>query len=66
MGKIYVINDKTKVRKMGDVIDVMDFIKEYLDSIVEDSRLKEWLWRIPIPSAVDYIANEWGISYKFV
>lgn len=66
MGKIYVINDKTKVRKIGDVIEVQDFIEEYLDSIVEDSSLKAWLCRIPIPAAVDYIANEWGITYKFV
>lgn len=71
MGKIYVINDKTKVRKIGDIIEVQDFIEEYLDSIVEDSSLKAWLcrtWlcRIPIPAAVDYIANEWGITYKFV
>lgn len=66
MGKIYVINDKTKVRKIGDVIEVQDFIEEYLDSIVEDSNLKAWLCSIPIPAAVDYIANEWGITYKFV
>lgn len=66
MGKIYVINDKTKVRKIGDIIDVKDFIKEYLDSIQEDTALKDWLCRIPITSAVDYIANEWGITYKFV
>lgn len=66
MGKIYVINDKTKVRKIGDIIEVEDFIEEYLDSIVEDSSLKAWLCSIPIPAAVDYIANEWGITYKFV
>ena len=66
MGKIYVINDKTKVRKHGDIINVMDFIQEYLDSIVEDSSLKAWLCSIPIPAAVDYIAKEWSIDYKFV
>ena len=66
MGKIYVINDKTKVRKHGDIINVMDFIQEYLNSIVEDSSLKAWLCRIPIPDAVDYIAKEWSIDYKFV
>lgn len=66
MGKIYVINDKTKVRKCGEIIEVKDFIKEYLDSIQEDTALKDWLCRIPIPAAVDYIAKEWSIDYKFV
>lgn len=64
-GKIKIISDKHKVMKSGDEIEVMDFIRDYLNSIQDDEDLKDWLQNIPIPDSVQYIADEFGIVYTY-
>ena len=65
MGKIKITSDKYGVFKSDTTMDIMDFVRQYFNEI-EDKSLVDWLQRIPIPSAVDYIAQEWGLTYRFV
>ena len=65
MGKIKITTDKYGVFKSDTVMNVMDFMSQYFKE-TEDKSLVGWLQRIPIPSAVDYIAQEWGLIYRFV
>lgn len=65
MGKIKITSDKNGVFKSDATMDVMDFMSQYFKK-TEDKSLVDWLQRIPIPSAVDYIAQELGLTYKFV
>ena len=65
MGKIKITSDKYGVFKSDTTMDIMDFMTQYFNEM-EDKSLVDWLQRIPIPSAVDYIAQEWGLTYRFV
>lgn len=65
MGKIKITSDKYGVFKSDTTMDIMDFMRQYFNEM-EDKSLVDWLQRIPIPSAVDYIAQEWGLTYRFV
>ena len=65
MGKIKITSDKYGVFKSDTVMNVMEFMTQYFNEM-EDKSLVDWLQRIPIPSAVDYIAQEWGLTYRFV
>lgn len=65
MGKIRIKSDDGAVYEIGSVIEVADFIKSYREC-TNDKSLIDWLYRIPIPSAVDFIAKAWGIEYEFV
>ena len=65
MGKIKITSDKHVVFKSDTTMDIMDFMTQYFNEM-EDKALVSWLQRIPIPSAVDYIAQEWGLTYRFV
>ena len=65
MGKIKITSDKYGVFKSDTTMDIMDFMTQYFNEM-EDKTLVSWLQRIPIPSAVDYIAQEWGLTYRFV
>jgi len=65
MGKIKITSDKHGVFKSDTTMDIMDFMTQYFNE-TEDKSLVSWLQRIPIPSAVDYIAQEWGLTYRFV
>ena len=65
MTKVKITTDKHKVFKTDTEIDVMDFMRMYFNE-TEDKSLVSWLQRIPIPSAVDYIAQEWGLTYKYI
>lgn len=65
MGKIKIISDDGNVYKKDEVVDVSDLIRSYCDC-TNDNDLKDWLWKIPIPDAVDFITNAWGIEYKYI
>lgn len=65
MTKVKITTDRCKVFKADAEIDVMDFMRMYFDEM-EDKTLVSWLQRIPIPSAVDYIAQKWGLTYKYI
>lgn len=65
MGTIKILSDRSGVFSKGETYNVMDFLQGYFD-VSPDSSLVAYLQRIPIPSAVDYIAKDWGLEYKFV
>ena len=65
MEKIKILSDDRNVYKNDEVVDVADLIRSYCDS-TNDNDLKDWLWKIPIPSAVDFIAKAWVIEYKYI
>ena len=65
MTKVKITTDRCKVFKADTEIDVMDFMRMYFDEM-EDKTLVSWLQRIPIPSAVDYIAQKCGLTYKYI
>lgn len=65
MGKIKILSDRDGVYQVGSIIDVMQFIQAYIDHC-NDKSTNEWLCVIPIPSAVNFIAEAWGIEYEFV
>lgn len=65
MGKIKITSDKYGVWKTDTIVNVMDFLSQYFKETSDES-LIGWLQRIPIPSAVDYVAQERGLTYKFV
>lgn len=47
------------------IISVEQLINDYCEC-TDDQDLVAFLWRIPIPSAIDFIADAWGIQYEFV
>ena len=65
MGKIKILSDDGNVYKNDEVVDVADLIRSYCDC-TNDNDLKDWLWKIPIQSAVDFITKAWGIEYKYI
>lgn len=65
MGTIQILSDRDGVYAEGSQISIMRFIQDYLDAC-PDSGVQGWLTRIPMPSAVAFIADAWGIDYKFV
>ena len=62
---IEIISDYGNVYKKGERILAMDLISSYLDCSTDKS-FNDYLTRIPIPDAVSFIADAWGIEYKFV
>ena len=65
MGTIKILFDHSGVFSKGETYNVMDFLQGYFN-VTLDSSLVGYLQRIPIPSAVDYIAKDWGLTYEFV
>lgn len=65
MGKIKILSDRDGVYEIGSIVNVMDFIQSYIDCCTDNSTT-EWITVIPIPSAVNFIAEAWGIDYKYV
>ena len=51
---------------VGEVIDINQLFKDFKESDDCDDKLYEYLCRIPIPYAVDMIAEKWGLDYAFV
>ena len=62
---IRIISDRGDVYEVGSTVSEMDFIQSYCDTS-SDEDTKDWLQSIPIPCAVGFIADAWGIEYKFV
>lgn len=67
MGKIQITNDPEKVYPDGTIISVDQLFRDYKDTLTEaNMSTYHWLCRIPIPSAIAFIAKAWGFDYKFV
>jgi len=65
MGNVRILNDNGGVYEQGSIVDVGQLITDYCDC-TDDQGIIDYLWRIPIPSAIDFIAEAWGIEYEFV
>ena len=65
MGKIKINSDNGNVYEIGSIVNIMDFIDSFC-GCTNDESLVAYIYRIPIPSAVDFIADAWGIDYEFV
>lgn len=64
MGKIKILKGND-IYKVGEVIEVVDLIRDYCSGC-SDKDMIDWLWRVPIPTAVKFIADAWGIEYEYV
>ena len=58
-------NDGVSVYHGYLIVEVIDFISDWMDCCTDDS-LKDWVGRIPIKNAVHFVADAWGIDYKYV
>ena len=65
MGEIKILSDRDGVYDKGSIVEVMDFICDWMDCCTDDS-LKGWIGRIPIKNAVHFVADALGIDYKYV
>lgn len=65
MGTIKILHDRSGVFSNGETYNIMDFLQGYFN-VTPDKSLVDYLQRIPIPSAIDYIAKDWGLEYKFI
>lgn len=63
--KIRILSDAGDVYAVGSIIGVDELIKDY-EETTDDKSLCGWLYGVPIPTAVKFIADAWGIEYKFV
>lgn len=65
MGTIKITSSTNDTYKVGDTIDMMAFLSSYFKSCNDEGH-RAYLERIPMPSAVEIIAEELGIEYEFV
>ena len=68
MTKIEIIHDSDVAYGIpdGTIISAEKLLKDFRDSDDCDDSLYDYLCRIPIPAAVDIIAEKWGLEYKYV
>lgn len=63
--KIRILSDAGNVYDVDSIIGVDELIKDY-EETTDDKSLCGWLYGVPIPTAVKFIADGWGIEYEFV
>ena len=68
MGKIKILGDIDGGYgyPIGTILSVEELFKDFRESGDCDDKLYDYLCRIPIPHAVDMIAEKWGLDYEFV
>lgn len=68
MGKIKILRDTYGGYgyPVGTTLSIEELFKDFRESNDCDDSLYNYLCRIPIPHAVDMIAEKWGLDYKFV
>lgn len=68
MGAIKILQDMDGgyVYPVGTTISVDELFSDFRKSNDCTDGLYEYLCRIPIPEAVDMIAEMWGLDYEFV
>jgi hypothetical protein len=63
--EIEFIEDSGDVYESGDSMDAKDFVNEYIECQSEYlADVCEWLRSIPVPQAVAFVTENWGIKYK--
>ena len=68
MSKIKILhdNDGAYGYPVGTIIDIYDLFTDFHKSDDCDASLWNYITGIPIPAAVDLIAEKWGLDYEFV
>lgn len=68
MGKIKILRDADGGYgyPVGTILSIDELFKDFRKSNDCDDKLYDYICRIPIPHAVDMIAEKWGVDYKFV
>ena len=68
MSEIKIIHDQDDSYgyPVGTILSVKELFKDFRESNDCDDSLYDYLCRIPIPHAVDMIAEKWGLDYRFV
>lgn len=68
MGKIKILGDADGGYgyPVGTIIPIEELFKDFRESNDCDDTLYHYLCRIPIPHAVDMIAEKWGLDYELV
>ena len=68
MGKVKILGDIDGGYgyPIGTILSVEELFKDFRESNDCDDNLYGYLCGIPIPYAVDVIAEKWGLDYKFV
>lgn len=63
--QVEFIYDPAEVYTPGEYSDAMDFVEDYCDVAPSDmADTVEWLHKIPVPEAVKFCAEAWGIFYR--
>ena len=68
MGKIKILGDMAGAYgyPVGTIISVEELLRDFRESNECTEDMYKYLCGIPIPYAVDMIAEKWGLDYKFV
>lgn len=68
MGKIKILRDADGAYgyPVGTILSIKELFECFCESDDCDDNLYDYLCRIPIPHAVDMIAEKWGLDYTFV
>ena len=68
MGKIKILSDADGDYgyPVGTILSIEELFKDFRESDDCDDSLYRYLCGIPIPHAVDMIAEKWGLNYEFV
>ena len=68
MGKIKILGDIDGGYgyPIGTTLSVEELLRDFSESNECTEDLYKYLCGIPIPYAVDMIAEKWGLDYKFV
>lgn len=68
MGKIKILRDEDGDYgyPVGTILSVEELFKDFRESNECDENMYNYLCGIPIPHAVDIIAEIWGLDYKLV
>ncbi len=64
--KVRITSDRNKVYKDGQILTANELITDYADTSGADSGDIDWLYRISIADAIDFIADMWGLGYEYV
>lgn len=65
MGKIKILSDKSGTYEVGGIILQIDFLSKYFKAFPNDPHIG-WMQRVPMPAAIDSVAEKLGIEYEYV
>lgn len=64
VGNMMILSSHTRQYRRGLAVKVKDFIHAYTNKAKANEAA--YLWRIPVPDAVAYIARKIKVTYKYI